>query len=105
AHWEQHLPLREELEIICSKFPSAIILIDDFRVDDDSTYHFDDYGNGNTVATSYLETANTPALYQFFPTTCGSEETGMRRGCTVLTAATDIADQIRSISLLRQVSV
>lgn len=63
--WDQHLPLREELEIICSKFPSAIILIDDFRVDDDSTYHFDDYGNGNTVATSYLETANTPALYQF----------------------------------------
>ena len=32
AHWLEHLPLREEVELITANFPRAVIVIDDFEV-------------------------------------------------------------------------
>jgi hypothetical protein len=46
AHWEDHLPLAEELAVITEQSRRAIILVDDFAVDGDPHYGFDDYGAG-----------------------------------------------------------
>jgi hypothetical protein len=46
AHWEKHLPLREEVVLAVSHFPKAVLMIDDFKVPDDPGYGFDDYGPG-----------------------------------------------------------
>jgi hypothetical protein len=41
AHWEEYLPLRDELQLIYNNFPRAVVLVDDFKVDDDLGYGFD----------------------------------------------------------------
>ncbi len=42
AHWQDRLPLREELEIMSRNFTSWIAIIDDFKVPLDTDYGFDD---------------------------------------------------------------
>ena len=46
AHWRDALPLREELRIIATQHACAVVMVDDFKVEDDSGYGFDIYGNG-----------------------------------------------------------
>lgn len=46
AHWRADLPLVDELRIIAAGWTDYVILIDDFRVDDDPGYYYDDYGPG-----------------------------------------------------------
>jgi len=83
AHWEEHLPLQEELEIIFSKWSDAVVLIDDFQVPG-TTYGFDDYGPGKALTMSYLEPLQHLHLSAFFPATEAEQETGAKRGCVVL---------------------
>jgi predicted O-methyltransferase YrrM len=44
AHWHADLPLAEELDIIFSRLPDALVILDDFQVPEDPGYGFDDYG-------------------------------------------------------------
>lgn len=83
AHWEEHLPLKEELEIIFSSWRESVVLIDDFQVPG-TDYGYDDYGPGNVLNTSYLEQVEHLNLSAFFPAIPASEETGKKRGCVVL---------------------
>ncbi len=46
AHWNQDLPLVEELEIIARSWSEFVLMIDDFQVPHDDGYGFDDYGPG-----------------------------------------------------------
>lgn len=103
AHWYDHLPLREEYEIISEHFAHPIILIDDFQVPDDPGYTFDDYGNGKALTLDYLRPAFRPEPEIFFPATAARWETGARRGCTVITTDKTIAQRIdAAIPLLRR---
>lgn len=43
AHWLDDWPLEKELQIISSKLKSALISIDDFKVDNDDRFVFDKY--------------------------------------------------------------
>jgi hypothetical protein len=43
AHWLDNWPLEEEMRIITEKIPSAVILIDDFKVPGDSRFKYDKY--------------------------------------------------------------
>ena len=84
AHWGEDLPLREELEIIFSKWERPIVLVDDFQVPD-SSYGFDDYGQGNALNLGYIKpVVSAHNLSVFFPSVESSEETGERRGSVVL---------------------
>jgi predicted O-methyltransferase YrrM len=82
AHWEEDLPLREELEIIRDAWDRAIVMIDDFAVPDDPGYGYDDYGAGKALERDYLPPLQGWALC--FPEAPSAEETGRRRGCSVL---------------------
>jgi hypothetical protein len=44
AHWWNYWPLEDEIKIITDRCKSAIILIDDFKVNDATQFVFDNYG-------------------------------------------------------------
>ena len=105
AHWNDRLPLAEELQIIASNFPSSVVMIDDFQVPDDPGYGFDDYGPGKRLDVDYVVRSGVAEFDFFFPALPGSEETGARRGCVVLTHNPGMAARLRRVPLLRMIAV
>lgn len=97
AHWQEDLPLREEVEIIAAGWDRGVVVIDDFEVPDDPGYTFDDYGPGKRLCVDYLPDVGWKL---FFPSLASAEETGGRRGCAVL-ASPALADQVDGIASLR----
>ena len=102
AHWQEHLPLREEAQLAIGAFPKAVLVIDDFAVPEDPGYSFDDYGPGRRLDLAYLESAGLAPLFIFFPSTPSAQEGGARRGCVVVTADSGLAAVLDSIPLLRR---
>ena len=89
AHWNDELPLFEEIALIFSKMPSAVVMIDDFEVPWDMGYGFDDYGSGKSLKLDYiLPSIKKFSLVVFGPSTASQYETGARRGCLVLSDKT-----------------
>src|ERR1043166_1061331 len=84
AHWRDDLPLREEVEIISTHWPDALVMVDDFAVPDDPGYGYADYGEGRALTLELIRPAlrASPAVY--FPAAPSAAETGSRRGCVVL---------------------
>jgi hypothetical protein len=83
AHWYDHLPLREELDIIKEKFCRYLVVVDDFKVETDQGYAFDVYGR-DALCLDYISD-QIGGHSVFFPRAPASAETGLRRGCVVLT--------------------
>ena len=103
AHWEESLPLAEELALILAEVPNSIIMIDDFAVADDADYGYDDYGPGKALTWSYLQPLVLDyGLHALSPTLPGSQETGYRRGCIVLTSQPDLALSLLQLGVLRR---
>lgn len=103
AHWNADLPLAEELDIIFRNCPQAIVMIDDFAVEDDRDYGFDSYGPNSALVRSYIEPAMSEfRLALFYPSKPGAEETGRRRGCAVLVNETIHGAALQSIQALRR---
>ena len=102
AHWENYLPLREELELIFETYRNAIVVIDDFNVEDDPGYGFDSYGPDKTLNLDLLRRCNVPPMFIFYPSTRSDQETGMRRGWAVITTNAEMARKLESITLLRR---
>jgi hypothetical protein len=101
AHWEEHLPLCEELKIIDRNFEDWIVIIDDFKVPTDAVYGFDDYGPGQVLNMDYVNRCNIRDAIAFFPNVAGKWETGSKRGCVVLAGNQELATKCHTISLLR----
>ena len=84
AHWNDNLPLDEELDIVFQNCPTAVVIIE-VQVADDPGYAYDDYGPGKALTLSYIApTILKLGLRIFYPSTPSSEEGGARRGCVVL---------------------
>ena len=102
AHWNTDLPLAEELEIIFSRCPAAIVMIDDFKVPFDAGYGYDDYGPDKALTADYgTQAMHQHGLYAFYPSTPAIEETGARRGCVVLVKDGMHCAKLMDLSLLR----
>jgi len=102
AHWEDDLPLAEELEIVFSRCPNAIVMIDDFEVPGDEQYGYDDYGPGKTLNAEYIAPSLAAReLTAFYPSTQSSNESGARRGCVVLAKTDAHGAKLMSLPLLR----
>ena len=80
AHWEEHLPLRNELELISRKFNLWIAVIDDFNVPGDDGYGFDNYGAGQILNMDYIRQCKINNAAIFFPNVSSKWETGAKRG-------------------------
>lgn len=100
AHWYEHLPLREELSIIFSRWKNAVVLVDDFQVPGE-TYEFDDYGPGKALTMDYIKSIPGLELSAFFPVQPAEKETGLRRGWVVLAGQPTIAGELQKVSSLR----
>lgn len=101
AHWEQHLPLCDELRAIRGIWKEYVIIIDDFEVPHDSGYLFDDYGHGKRLALDYLPDDIITTCAVRFPKLPSSEESGARRGCAAIFSSDAIAQLAESQGLVR----
>ena len=103
AHWGEDLPLLEEIEIIFDKMPSAVVMVDDFKVPWDAGYTYDDYGMGKSLTLEYLEPAITRyGLTSFFPVQDAAGETGARRGCVVIAKAREKVALLQELHTLKR---
>jgi hypothetical protein len=100
AHWEGHLPLAEEVEIVLSRFEHFVIMIDDFAVPGDEGYTYDDYGPGKRLSLRDFPFHKDPRVRVFFPSRHSSQESGARRGCIVL-ASRALAPALDTLGSLR----
>jgi hypothetical protein len=116
AHWNDDLPLAEEIDIIFVRCPLAVVMIDDFEVPSDAGYGYDDYGPGKALVLDYLRPAiEAHQLQAFYPSTpsiadypstpmaaTGLAASGrLRRGCIVLAKKASQGPLLSSIPLLR----
>jgi hypothetical protein len=102
AHWNNDLPLKDEIEIIFSCCIQAVVMIDDFQIPDDDGYAYDHYGRDLSLDVNYLGQIKSPPLQVFFPACCSTQETGARRGCAVLAARDGLAPVLSKAKTLRQ---
>jgi len=103
AHWNEDLPLGEELELAFSNWPSAVAMVDDFKVPDDPGYGFDDYGPGKALTLEYTDVIKRrQGICAYFPSARSDTETGARRGCVVFAGDPVIRDKLDSLPQLRR---
>jgi hypothetical protein len=105
AHWLDNLPLVDELRIIRRAWPNFVALIDDFKVDGDEGYGYDDYGPGKSLERSLIEIPELAGLHIFWPAAPASRETGMRQGYVVIASPGWMADALADLHQLRQAGV
>jgi len=85
AHWNDDLPLAEELDIVFAHCPAAVVMIDDFRVPGDADYGYDDYGPGRALDQSIsLPLLRLTSLPYSTPRLLQPRRLALRRGCVVL---------------------
>jgi hypothetical protein len=89
AHWEQDLPLKEEIGIVFGSYPRCVVMIDDFQVPNDSGYTFDDFGPSGALTLEYIKPV-TNGLSFAYPKLPSSRESGSKRGCIVLASGFDL---------------
>jgi hypothetical protein len=88
AHWWADLPVSDEIRIVVDNWDDAVIVVDDFFVDDDPGYACDAYA-GAALA---LDTISIPAgVMRAFPGAPSALETGARRGTLYLAVGADAA--------------
>jgi hypothetical protein len=105
AHWYEDLPLLDECRILLGDSRPCVLMIDDFAVPDDPDYRFDDYGEGKCLDPEYLAPVAPLHHGLLFPALPGHQETGARRGCTVLSNDAQLTERLRGMRSLRELSV
>lgn len=100
AHWNEYLPLADEIDLIMANWSDFIIVIDDFEVDDDAGYTFDDYGPGKRLDKTLIPAKHRDQLFACYPKAKSSDETSHKRGVIVLTPKRH-KDLLDGLSLLR----
>jgi predicted O-methyltransferase YrrM len=81
AHWEDDLPLNDELDCLLSTWDDALVAIDDFHVPGEPGYGYDVY-NGVPLSLEQLSLPESATVA--FPATPALEETGSRRGAVYI---------------------
>ena len=82
AHWYEKLPLKKELEIL-SSIKNVTILIDDFKVENDSSWKYDVYNNIELSINNFNE--ELKAYDIFFPNYDARLDKNNNRGFVILT--------------------
>jgi hypothetical protein len=102
AHGQDDLPLADELDLVFTHCPAAVVMIDDFEVPFDPGYRYDRYASGKALTLSYVApTIERHELQAFYPSKPASEETGNRRGCVVLAKSSLYSALLGSMPELR----
>jgi predicted O-methyltransferase YrrM len=92
AHWNSEGPLVEELAEIFTRWPKAVVMIDDFQVPGDS-YSWMDCGPGKELVSEILGVYEQ--LPRWYPTQRAYQEAGCNTGWTIVAPAhEEILDKI-----------
>lgn len=86
AHWWSDVPVVSELDILFGTWSELVVIVDDFRVDDDPGYAYDEY---NGIALSLENVTIPPDAMTAFPAIESDAETGARRGALYLAKGAD----------------
>lgn len=102
AHWLHDLPLLDELASIRRGWTEFAALIDDFAVDGDDGYFYDDYGPGKTLDLRHFAGhGELSDLNVFWPAAPAASESGARRGWVVLASPGAVSAALSKLSELR----
>jgi hypothetical protein len=102
AHWYNDLPLAQEIELIASRWPNFVIMVDDFKVPYDDGYGYDDYGPGKALNPAYIELILAAhSLKAWYPSAPATLETGPVRGCVIISRKGEAEGRLDAISSLR----
>lgn len=101
AHWNDYLPLADEIEVMMTKWQDFVAVIDDFEVDDDSGYTFDDYGPDKRLDKSLIPSRLRADLVAYYPSASSESESSHKRGVIVL-APPAKEELLRSLRSLRR---
>jgi len=93
AHWENYLPLADELDVIFRCFPWAVAVVDDFQVPAWPEFGFDRY-QGIPIGVDIVKPVLKPQARLFLPDHDPAAESGYRRGTLLLTHGADIPGKI-----------
>ena len=104
AHWENDLPLAEEVDIIFGHWPDAVVMVDDFQVPFDNGYQYDDYGADKSLTNTYLDNNLKVSNERFFPSLPSESETGAKRGSIILTHTIKTGQKLKTLDTLRKIS-
>jgi hypothetical protein len=95
AHWQEDLPLLDEIEIVFKSPCLPLVVIDDFRVPNDSGYQFDNFGPGKSLELETLQHSRERfSLTALFPNCASELETGRKRGMVMLARDSQLIDQV-----------
>jgi hypothetical protein len=81
AHWYEQIPTTQELSQLAEWGGPFIALIDDFKVEDDLGYYFDEY-DSVTIGLNLIPKSKD--LFLFYPNILSSLEGGARRGLGIV---------------------
>jgi predicted O-methyltransferase YrrM len=81
AHWGKQIPTTQELSQLIEWGGPFIALIDDFKVEDDQGYNFDEYGSV-TVGPNLIPKSKD--LFLFYPNIPSNLEGGAKRGLGIV---------------------
>lgn len=102
AHWDDKMPIKEELQIIFGNWKNSIVMVDDFAVPGDTGYGYQEWSDGKTLCLEYLKDIITEFnLAIFFPLAGSISETGHKRGCVVLAKNKDIIEILQNSKNLK----
>jgi hypothetical protein len=102
AHWNDDLPVSEEIDIVFYACPDAIVMVDDFEVPHDSGYGYDEYGPGKTLNAALIAPlVAAHDLCVFYPSMPANKEGGQKRGCILLAKEDRHGDALLEMRLLR----
>ena len=108
AHWNGRLPLQQELSIIRAQHAHAVVMIDDFKVEDDVGYGYDSYDGGQEITLAYLhEELRNHGWQVFFPALPSIHDHMLTdilppRGTAVVAREPKIVSTLRQLQSLRQ---
>jgi hypothetical protein len=107
AHWYNPLPLRDELGIIAKQHPHAVVMIDDFKVEDDEGYGYDSYEFGQEVTLEFLQKELRDSNWHvFFPSLPAALDQNAidilpPRGTAILACEPDLINTLKELKELR----
>ena len=105
AHGDKDLPLKGELEIICSSWKEFVIMIDDFQVPGDDGYGYDSYEKDNSLSLKvFSRVFSDNGLVPYFPFLSSSDETGAKRGSVILARDGKFCETLDRIQSLRRIN-
>jgi len=100
AHWNDYLPLRDELSIL-KAWQNSVVLIDDFKVPSDPRFGWDRYDEDREICLEHIAgTYGDSTVY--FPNYPAPDERAAPRGYCVMAMSTPLQDILDQISLLRR---